>query len=146
GYVLEALRPIRVNNETADKKLLQSGQRLTLGNTCQLLFRQDVPISASARLDLVSGHRFGLAVDGAVLIAETLVLGPAGQVHVTVPALKKPVILYRNREEIGIRSPDRLWMNGQVLNERGIVEPGCTVSGAEFSLALEPLGRLAGKA
>jgi tetratricopeptide (TPR) repeat protein len=145
GYILEAHRPVRVNNEAVDKRLLQSGQRLTLGNSCQIQFRQDLPISASARLDLVSGHRFGMAVDGVLLMAETLVLGPSGQSHVVLPALKKPVILYRNKEDLGIRSVDRLWMNGQALSERGVLEPGATISGAEFSLALEPLGRLAGK-
>jgi tetratricopeptide (TPR) repeat protein len=146
GYVIEALRPVRVNLETVEKKLLQSGQRLTLGPTCQLLFCQDVPISASARLDVVSGHRFGLAVDGAVLMAETLVLGPSGQVHIAIPALKKPVILYRNKDSIGVRSTEKLWMNGQTLHERGILEPGCTISGGEFSLALEPLSKPVGKA
>ena len=62
--------------------------RVTLGTSCQFQFRQAVPVSASARIDLVSGHRLRLALDGVLLMAETLVLGPGQQVHVNMPELK----------------------------------------------------------
>src|SRR5207244_2027335 len=57
GYVLEATRSVQVNTRPTDKALLQSGDRITLGGSCQIQFRQPVPVSASARLDIVSGHR-----------------------------------------------------------------------------------------
>src|SRR6266851_3957457 len=57
GYLFEALRPALVNAKPVDKALLQPGDRITLGGSCQLQFRQPVPISATARLDLVSGDR-----------------------------------------------------------------------------------------
>src|SRR2546423_1369100 len=51
GYLLHALRPARVNGRSIEKALLHHGDRVTLGNCCQLQFLQPVPISTSARLD-----------------------------------------------------------------------------------------------
>ncbi len=80
GYVLEAVRPIQVNGQNLTRTLLQTGDRVTLGASCQFQFRLPVPISTTARLDLVSGHRLPLSVDAILLMADTLVLGrrPAG--------------------------------------------------------------------
>ena len=61
---------------------------MTLGPSCQLQFRQPAPPSATARLDLVSGHRLLLGVDGVMMMAETLILGAGPQVHVPVPDMK----------------------------------------------------------
>ena len=91
GYVLEAVRPIQVNGREATRALLQNGDRMTLGASCQLQFRLPVPISTTARLDLVSGHRLPLSVDAILLMADTLVLGDGPQVHVNVPDLKQPI-------------------------------------------------------
>src|SRR5438445_2302645 len=107
GYLLEAVRPMQVNGRPVEKTLLQSGDRITLGATCQLQFRQPVAVSASARLDLASGHRPPLAVDAVLLMADTLVLGPGSHVHVPMPDLAQPVVLYRHKEGLGIRYPGR---------------------------------------
>src|SRR5207244_12976345 len=102
GYLLEALRTVQVNSRPVDRALLRAGDRITLGNSCQLHFRQPVPVSATARLDLVSGHRLPLAVDAVLLMAETLVLGPGPQAHVPIPDLKQPVVLYRHKEGLAV--------------------------------------------
>ncbi len=137
GYLLEALRPAQVNGKPVLKALLRSGDRITLGACCQLQFRQPVPVSTSARLDLVSGHRLRLAVDAVLLMADTLVLGPGSQVHVAMPDLKQPIVLFRQKTGLGIRHGGNLIINGQPCRERGTLEPGATVTGDDFSLALE---------
>jgi hypothetical protein len=140
GYVLEATRPVQVNGKLVDKALLQSGDRLTMGNSCQLQFRQPVPVSASARLDLASGHRLPLTVDGVLLMADTLVLGPGSQVHVAMPDLQQPVILYRQKDGLGVRYAGNLCVDGQRCRERGLLRPTSTVTGDDFSLTVEPVG------
>ena len=58
--------------------------------------------SASARLDLVSGHRLPTGVDGVLLMAETLVLaGPTA--HVGIDGVHEPVVLFRHKDGIGLR-------------------------------------------
>src|SRR5262249_49432480 len=113
GYLLEAVRPVQVNGQATTRALLQSGDRVTLGTSCQLLFRLPGPGSTTARLDLVSGHRLPLAVDGVLLMAETLVLGRETPAHVGVPGMKEPVVLFRHRDGLGVRHKGKLWVDGQ---------------------------------
>ena len=42
-------------------------------------------------------------MDGVLLMADTIVLGPGQNVHVELPELKQPVILFRQKNGMGIR-------------------------------------------
>jgi hypothetical protein len=140
GYILEAVRPIQVNNREVTRTLLQTGDRITLGASCQVQFRLPVPISTSARLDLVSGHRLPLSVDAILLMADTLVLGDGPQAHVNVPDLKQPLVLFRQKDTLGIRYRGKLCINGRTSGERLLLsDPHATVSGENISFALEPV-------
>ncbi|MCI0463955.1 MAG: hypothetical protein L0Z62_44040 [Gemmataceae bacterium] len=141
GYTFEAFRPAQINGRPVLKGLLRSGDRLTLGTCCQLQFRQPVPVSTSARLDLASGHRLRLAVDGVLLMADTLVLGPGPQAHVVMPDLKQPVVLFRQKSGLGVRHAGNLFVAGQPCHERATIEPSATVAGDDFSLTLEQVVR-----
>jgi tetratricopeptide (TPR) repeat protein len=146
GYVLEASRTMQVNGRPAVRTLLHTGDRVTLGSCCQLQFHQPVPISASARVDLVSGHRLKLAVDAVLLMADTLVLGPGPQAHVVMPDLKQPVILFRAKEGLGIRCDGSMSIDGHVYHQRGTLGPAANVAGDDFALAVEPVGLKMGRA
>ncbi len=145
GYLLEATRPLQVNGQTMERALLQSGDRVTLGASCQLQFRQPVPVSSSARLDLASGHRLPLAVDGVLLMADTLVLGPDSQVHVAMPDLQQPIVLYRHKDELGVRHAGNLSIDGQRCTERGLLRANSTVTGDDFAFTIEPVGTELGR-
>jgi hypothetical protein len=140
GYLLEAVRPVLLNGQPCERGLLHSGDRITLGGTCQMQFRQPTPVSASARLDMVSGHRLALSVDAVLLMAETLVLGPGEQSHVVMPDLDKPIVLFRQRDGLGIRYPGSFKINGTGVQDRGSLGASATVSGDDFDFAVEPVG------
>src|SRR5260370_19976037 len=72
GYVLEAVKPIQVNGQTLTRATLRPGDRVTLVAACQFQFHQPVPVSTTALLDLVIGHRLSLTVEGLLLMAVTL--------------------------------------------------------------------------
>jgi hypothetical protein len=141
GYVLEAVRPIQVNGQTVTRALLQPGDRVTLGTSCQFQFWLPVPVSGTARLDLVSGHRLPVALDAVLLMADTLVLGSEAQVHIAVPDLKSPVVLFRHKDGLGVRHNGGLVVNGQKSPGRGVLPQHATVTGDEVAFAIEPLGR-----
>jgi hypothetical protein len=141
GYLLEGLRPVQVNGTPVLRTLLRSGDRVTMGSCCQFQFRQPVPVSASARLDIVSGHRLRLAVDAVLLMADALVLGPDASAHVVVPDLKQPIVLYRNKGGLGVRHAGALTVNGRSVHERANLDPVATITGEDFSLALEPVAK-----
>jgi hypothetical protein len=138
GYVLEAVRPIQVNGATVTRALLQPGDRVTLGATCQFLFRLPVPGNTTARLDLVSGHRLPTSVDGVLLMAETLVIGSGPQSHIVAPDLKQPMILFRHRDGLGLRHSGELRVNGQKSTGRTILAPRATVAAEDIAFAVEP--------
>jgi len=137
GYFLEAVRKVTLNGQPADKAFLRTGDRLTLGAACQLVFSQPVPISASARLDLVSGQRWLRPVDAVLLMAETLVFGPGPQAHVVVEELKQALILFRSHAGLAVRYAGNLLISGQPHLDRGPLHPGAQVTTDTLSFALE---------
>lgn len=137
GYFLEALRKVQVNGVPTEKALLRSGDRITLGQTCQLQFWQTVPVSTSARIDMVSGHRFAEPVQSVLLMAETLVIGPETQSHIPVPDMTQPLILFRTKNGLSARWSGNLEIGGKTYAERGPLEPGVPLITEQISLVLE---------
>ncbi len=154
GYLLEAVRKVTLNQQPVDKALLKDGDRLTVGNSCQLHFKQPVAISQTARLEVASGHRLPLTVDGVLLMADTCVLGPAGNSHIAVPELPRPVVIFRTKEGLGDRLGDRLGVrvageftvDGHKFQNRATLGQHSTVAGDDFRFTLEPLGARIGMA
>ncbi len=139
GFVLESNRGVLVNSTPITRTALKPGDRVTLGATCQFVFHQPVAISPSARLELVSGHRLHVAVDGVLLMAETLLLGPAGQSHVIVPWLKTPIVLYRSKEGIGVRIAGEFRVDAKMELNRAILPLPSVVTSEQLHFAVEPV-------
>ena len=137
GYLLEATRPILVNGQATNKAVLRPGDRVTLGASCQLQFQRPVPVSSTARLDLASGHRLLPGVDAVLLMGDTLVLGRRPQCHVEVPELKKPLVLYRSKDSLGVKYASGFTVDGHRQQDRALLGSGSHVSGDEFAFALE---------
>jgi hypothetical protein len=140
GYVLESGREVLVNGEPGKRTPLAAGDRVTLGGTCQFVFHQPVPISPSARLELVSGHRLPLAVDGVLLMAENLILGPTAPVHVSMPDAAANVVLYRGKDGLGIRFAGPFKIDNQPHQNRATLPVPACVTSDSFSFSVEPVG------
>lgn len=136
GYFLEAVRSVALNGKVTDKAFLHSGDRLTLGSTCQFLFTQPLAVSATARLDPVSGHRLVHPAVAVLLMADTLVLAK-DQAHVVIEDLEKPIILYRNPAGLAVRHDGLMTINGHHFSGRGPLEAGAKVKTEGLALALE---------
>jgi len=129
-----------VNGQAVMRALLQPGDRVTLGTSCQFQFRLPVPASNTARLDLVSGHRLPVAVDAILLMADTLVLGEGVPAHITVADLKSPAVLFRHKDGLGLKHDGSLRVDGQKSPARMFLPPHAVVTGDEVSFAVEPVG------
>ncbi len=140
GYLVESSRGMQVNGATVQKSVMKCGDRLTLGATCQFLFRQPVHISTSARLELVSGHRLPLAVDGVLLMADHLILGPGTQAHVCIPWAPSNMILYRGTDGLSLRTQGLFTVDRQQYRERANLTLPSAVATDQFAFALEPVG------
>jgi tetratricopeptide (TPR) repeat protein len=142
GYLLEAARPVLVNGRPETRTILQPNDRLTLGTSCQFLFQKPVPVSATARLEMVSGHRLPLSVSAVVLMADSLVLGSSGSEHISLPDVDKPLIMYRSKEGLGLRFPGEFFIDGKKYKENGCLGLQATARGPGFALAIEPAAQL----
>lgn len=140
GYVVESNRGLHVNGLPNERSLLKCGDRVTLGASCQFLFRQPVSISPTARLELVSGHRLPLAVDGVLLMADNLILGPGQQTHIVLPWAVSNVILYRSKDGIGVKFNGSFTVDNSPCRERANLTLPASVSSESFSFTIEPVG------
>jgi hypothetical protein len=141
GYFLEAARKVQINGQAIEKVLLRSGDRITLGNSCQLQFWQPVPVSTSARLDMMSGHRFAEPVQAVILMADTLVIGPEEQSHIQVADMTQPLILFRNKHGLAARWSGNLQINGHSFVDRGPLDAGASLVTEQLTLTLERVDR-----
>ena len=55
-----------------------------------------------------------------------------------IAELKQPLVLFRNREGLGVRYPGNFLVDGQRVKDRSVLAATAHVSGEEFSLAIEP--------
>jgi hypothetical protein len=140
GYVLESGRGVMVNGQATTRAVLATGDRVTLGGTCQFVFQRPVAISPSARLELVSGHRLPLAVDGILLMAENLIFGPSGAVHVPLPDAAGNVILYRTKDGLGLKYEGAFKIDNRPCKDRAPLPVPCFVTSESFTFAVEVVG------
>ncbi len=139
GYVLWAAGPTYVNDRRVDTAPLRDGDRLRLGPSLTLAFRQPSPVSTTARLDVISRHRLPMALDGVILMGETCILGPSSQAHVRSANLPGPVVLYRQGDSLWCRASGAFEVDGRPCQGRASLSPSSAVEGEGFSFSLEPL-------
>jgi hypothetical protein len=141
GYVVESGKCVLVNGKEVTRGVLAPGDRVTLGATCQFLFTRPVPVSSTARLELTSGHRLPTAVDGVLLMGNELMLGPGPQAHVALPAVTKPVLIYRSKDGLGVRVPGGPFrVDDRPFTDRAPLPLPAVVTADSFTFAVEPVG------
>jgi hypothetical protein len=144
GYVIESGRGIRINGAETKRAVLSAGDRVTLGSSCQFLFHKPVSVSSSVRLELTSGHRLPVAVDGVLLMGNELMLGPGPEAHIEIPSLESPVLIYRSKDGLSVRVPDlKFTIDDRPCLDRALLPLPGVVSCDAFTFAVEPVsGRL----
>lgn len=145
GYLVESARPLQINGNSTQKATLNAGDRITLGAGCQLIFSRPVQLSATAKLVMQSGQRLPLSLDGVLLMADTLIIGPGPQAHILHPDLAKPIVIFRQKDGLGVRVPGEFKVNGCMVKDKEALPLAAVVSGTEFNFALEPAKNTRGK-
>jgi hypothetical protein len=141
SYVLQAHHSSFINGKAVrDQTVLRDGDVIRLGSTVELEFRQPSPVSATARLAIVSRHRLPLAVDGVLLMADTCIVGGTDQAHIPAAALKEAVVLYRQGNALWCRACGSFDVDGRTCAARAPLTLNSSVLGEGFSFSLEPLG------
>ena len=140
GYVIESGKAVLVNGQPATRTVLAAGDRVTLGATCQFLFHKPVSISSTARLELTSGHRLPVAVDGVLLMGNEVTIGPAPEAHIAMPGLPATVLLYRSKDGLGVRVPGSSFrIDDRTHHDHAALPLPAVVSSDSFTFAVEPI-------
>jgi hypothetical protein len=138
-YLLEASKAVSLNRAPVERAVLQSGDCINLGHTCQMTFELPVPGGLSARLLLSGGRRLPMAVDGVLLMADMLVLGRGEKVHVHIPDLEKPVYLVRQKDQLLIQWEGEFRIDNEKFEGRAALPRAGTVIADPFTFAVEPV-------
>jgi tetratricopeptide (TPR) repeat protein len=137
-YLIEPIGPVRVEGRAIESAaLLSDGDEIQLGESVRLRFRRPHPLSASARLELISSHRCPSAPEGVLLMAESCVLGPREGNHVVCRDWSDDVILFWQADQLHCRAGAPFEIDGKLCDGRGPLRPGAHVAGEDFSLSLE---------
>lgn len=141
GYVLEPLvRGVSFGGKPVQgPTLLSDGDEFELGAGVRLRFRKPHVLSASARIELVSYHRFQPLCDAVLLMAESCVLGPKWQNHVVCRDWAQDLVLYRQDGRLLCRSMESIEIDGKLCDGRGPLTTRSRVVGSDFSLSIEPI-------
>ncbi len=140
GYLIQPLRPIRLDGKPIERlATLQDGMLLDLGSGVRMRFRRPHPLSASARLELVSQHRTQPPVDGIVLMADALVLGPQPSSHIPCRGWLRDVVLFTQGTRLMVRTAGAFQVDGRNCDGVAEIQLGSLVAGEDFSLMLEDL-------
>lgn len=149
GYTLEPLGPVRLDGREisaatalGDKHTIElgspaPGEAFSSGSPVVLQFSRPHALSATARLEVRSGHRTSPTADAILLMAESCVLGPAGHSHVRCPEWKDDVILFRRGDDLACRSTADLIVDGGEISGQAEVRPGARIEGEDFSVCVE---------
>ena len=98
-------------------------------------------VSSTARLELTSGHRLLLPVDGVLLMGNELILGPGPQAHVVVEDAACAVSLFRSSEGLGVRVKQGTFrIDDKPHADRAALPFPGVVSTDTFAFAVEPVG------
>lgn len=137
-YFIDPVQETDVDGRPIDSPyLLRSGAVLRWGDRIQLRFLRPHPLSASARLDLVSLHRFRPRVDGVLLMADSCILGPSASSHVVCPGWNRDLLMYKGSGQWFFRSLDSVEVDGKSLSGDIPVARGMRMRGEDFSLSVE---------
>lgn len=135
GPVAIAGREVPVDESVA----IKSGQLILLGDRVELAYRQDHPLSKSARLDFVSRHRTLPWSDGVILAGQSIVLGPNPNNHVFCPGWKADLILFRRNDQWFAKSKIGFCVDEQAMASEAEIRFDSRLYGDGFSLKLEPV-------
>jgi len=133
GPVAVAGREVPVDESIA----INSGQQISLDGKVELLYRQDHPLSKSARLDFVSRHRTLPWSDGVILAGQSIILGPNPNNHVFCPSWKADLILFQRNDQWLAKSKIAFCVDDQPLATESEVHFDSRLFGDNFSLKLE---------
>lgn len=139
-YVLEPIAVTCVGERVVNgTTMLNDGDEIWLGQKVHLRFRKPHALSRTARLEMLSHHQWEPSVDGAILMAETCVLGPSSQDHICCPYWETQIVLTQGEQGLRFRADQRVEVDGVQGSDQGDLNWDSRLVGDDFAVKLERL-------
>lgn len=137
-YLLQPLQQMWLNDAPVDRaQLLRDGAVMQLGRRVRVGFSKPNPLSATARLDLLSLNKWKPSVDGVLLLADSCVIGPNPGSHIKCPAWASELLMFRHGDGWCFRTLAEVDVNGQKTQGQIPITSGMRIRGEDFSLSVE---------
>ncbi len=137
-YLIQPLQQMWLNDISVDRpQLLGDGSVLQLGRRVRVGFSKPNPLSATARLDLLSLNKWKPSVDAVLLLADSCVIGPNPGSHVKCPLWKNELLMFRQADGWCFRTLAEVEVNGQKTQGQIPIVSGMRLRGEDFSLSVE---------
>ena len=144
-YLLDPLRSSFVDGRAVTEpsrlgREAEFGLGTSWNTAVRLRFRVPHACSQSAKLEMTSSHRLRPHADGIVLLADTCLVGPAADCHVTAVDAARTCVLYRRSDgTIVFRTAGAYDVDGRQATDATPVSRSSRISGDDFVWQLEPV-------
>ncbi len=101
-YFAESAEPFQVNGRQVSRKLLTSGDSISVGARGRLRFLKPVAASGSAVLQITGSRLARRDIRSVVLMSDSLLFGPAGS-HFRLSGAENPIVLHGSRDGSALR-------------------------------------------
>jgi hypothetical protein len=137
-YFVDPLQEMRIDEVGVNSThLLPSECLLQWGNRVKMRLVKPHPLSSTARLEMVSLHRFQPRVDGVLLLADSCILGPNSSSHVRCSEWSQDLLMYRQSGQWYFRTVAEVEVDGSPQKGQIPIRPGMRMRGNDFSLSIE---------
>jgi hypothetical protein len=123
-------------SENTEGRLLRGGETFEIGGGVRLRLRVPNSLSNTAVIEFVSPHRPVQRIDGAVLLEQVCILGPADDSHIRCPGWPAPIVLFRRGDELWCKGAG-LALNGVTVNGEVALTSGDVLTADELRLRVE---------
>lgn len=139
-HVLLPLGGVQIDGHWANAPVeMKHLQTIEFDGGVKLRYTQSHPLSATGRLDFVSGHRTQPWSDGVLLVSQSIILGPSRNNHVFCPTWRFDVTLFRREDKWFFRAEEEFEIDGQCIENEGEIKFNSRIVGEDYSLTLEPI-------
>lgn len=118
-YFLTCSRPVAVNNQPVQRKLLGNGDRIALSPKCRIRFTVPNAATTSALLSIAGVRLPGTDATRVVLMDRSLVIGPGTATHVRADDLPAPVVLHVRDGRLFCNTDQEITVDGRPMDRQG---------------------------
>tara|TARA_R110002049_G_scaffold4601_5_gene32326 strand:+ start:459162 stop:459692 length:531 start_codon:yes stop_codon:yes gene_type:complete len=88
-----------IESASSNPVLISDGQTLPIPGSAAMTLTKPSPLCRSARLNLSPPHRFADHMDGVVLVADALLIGPDSDCHIRTGGVEDRIVLTRRNTD-----------------------------------------------